>query len=934
MSLQWGPRAPAAALLLAWALPAAAATKAASPPAAQAGSATAPEAMAAEKLASVEGITEHRLANGLRVLLFPDPSKPTITVNVTYLVGSRHEQYGETGMAHLLEHLVFKGTPRHPNIPQELTQHGARPNGSTWFDRTNYFETFEASEANLDWALDLEADRMVNSFIAKKDLDSEMTVVRNEFEAGENEPRAVLEERTMSTAFLWHNYGNSTIGARSDIENVPIDRLQAFYRRYYQPDNAVLLVAGRFDEPKTLAKIVRLFGAIPRPQRALTPTYTAEPTQDGERTVTLRRVGDVQGVCAVYHIPAGSHTDAAPLSILMELLGDTPSGRLHKALVETRKASEVWAFAYQLREPGGAVLGAQVRMGDSLEGAREVLVRTTEGVAQQPPTTEEVERARAALLKSIELTLNNSERLGLVLSEWIAMGDWRLFFLHRDRLKQAMPEDVKRVAAAYLKPANRTVGVFIPTPQPDRAEIPAPPEVAALVTGYKGGAALAQAEAFDPSPAAVEARTERLTLANGARVALLPKKTRGGTVVASLTFRFGDEASLMGRAKEAELAGRMLMRGTLRRTRQQIQDELDRLKARASVSGGPTQAIASLETVRDSLPAVLRLLAEVLREPSFPEGEFETLRHEELAGIEEQRSDPESMAAIALERHTSPYPKGHVRYTPTLDEERDAVQAASLDAAKAFHREFYGASDAHLAVVGDFEAAELRPLLAELFGSWKSPRSYARVKSVLFEVPARTVSLEAPDKANAVIMGSESLALRDDHPDYPALVLGNFMFGGGFLNSRLATRIRQKEGLSYGVGSGLSANPLDPVGEFRFFAIFAPESAARIEAAFGEELARALKEGFTPEELAAAKSGLLQSRQVNRAQDARLAGTLATYLFLGRTLAWDAALEERLEALSAEEVVGALRRHIDPAKLTLVKAGDFVGAAAKAGKQP
>ena len=242
-----------AAIILAWhpsTLAAQAARpQAVAPPAAQVAGQLPP---GTQRITSVEGITEYRLANGLQVLLFPDPSKQTITVNVTYRVGSLHENYGETGMAHLLEHLVFKGTPKHTNIPQELTAHGARPNGSTWTDRTNYFETFSANDENLRWALDLEADRMVNSFIAKKDLDSEMTVVRNELESGENNPMRVLLERVESTAYLWHNYGKSTIGARSDLENVPIDRLQAFYRKYYQPDNAILVVAGKFDVPKVL----------------------------------------------------------------------------------------------------------------------------------------------------------------------------------------------------------------------------------------------------------------------------------------------------------------------------------------------------------------------------------------------------------------------------------------------------------------------------------------------------------------------------------------------------------------------------------------------------------------------------------------------------------------------------------------------------------
>jgi zinc protease len=286
--------------------------------------ADAPKPAASERVTSVEGITEYRLANGLKVLLFPDASKPTITVNITYLVGSRNEGYGETGMAHLLEHLVFKGTPKHGNIPQELTAHGARPNGTTSFDRTNYFETFDATDANLEWALDLESDRMVNSFIAKKDLDSEMTVVRNEFEAGENSPSGILFKRMLGTAFHEHGYGHLPIGSRSDIENVPIERLQAFYRTYYQPDNSVLLVAGKFDEAKTLALVQKTFGATPKPSRTLYGTYTLDPPQDGERSITLRRVGDVQLFAAAYHIPSGSDPDAPGLDLLA--FGPSPQG--------------------------------------------------------------------------------------------------------------------------------------------------------------------------------------------------------------------------------------------------------------------------------------------------------------------------------------------------------------------------------------------------------------------------------------------------------------------------------------------------------------------------------------------------------------------------------------------------------------------------------
>src|SRR5580693_3032065 len=200
-----------------------------------------------QQVRSIEGVTEYRLANGLQVLLYPDQSSSTVSVNVTYKVGSRHESYGETGMAHLLEHMNFKGTPTHLKIMDELSSRGARANATTAYDRTNYFETLPATTANLEWALGLEADRMTHSLIAKKDLDTEMTVVRNEFEMGENNPARVLRERVLETAYLWHNYGHPTIGARADIEAVPIERLQKFYHTYYQPDNAALIVGGNFD---------------------------------------------------------------------------------------------------------------------------------------------------------------------------------------------------------------------------------------------------------------------------------------------------------------------------------------------------------------------------------------------------------------------------------------------------------------------------------------------------------------------------------------------------------------------------------------------------------------------------------------------------------------------------------------------------------------
>ena len=884
---------------------------------------TAPAAATAEKLTSVEGITEYRLPNGMHFLFFPDPSKQTATVNITYLVGSRHEGYGETGMAHLLEHLLFKGSTKHKDIYQELTSHGARPNGSTWFDRTNYFETFAASDENLMWALDLEADRMVNSFIAKKDLDSEMTVVRNEFEIDENDSPAILQERVYSTAYLWHNYGKSTIGARADIENVPIERLQAFYRKWYQPDNAVLVVAGKFDEAKTLKWVERKFGAIPCPKRKIDATYTTEPVQDGEREVTLRRVGDTPVFGAAYHVPAGSDADYAAVSVLGFILGDAPSGRLYKALVETKKAASTSADVAQFHDPGLLYVSANLTSGGSIDDVRDTMLKTVEGFAAAPPTDKEVERARDNLLKDWDVTMRNSQRAALNLSEWSAMGDWRLMFLYRDQLQKVASDDVKRVAATFFKPSNRTVGTFVPTKEPDRSAVPPLQDIASLVKGYKGGEALSAGEAFDPSPDSIETRLARSELPSGMKYVFLPKKTRGATVQALVRLHFGNPTDLKGRKRAGEMTGDMLMRGTSKHTRQELKDEIDKLKATLSVNGTPNGAWAVIEATRETLPQALRLAAEVLREPSFPPAELELSRQEDIAGIEESKTDPRQLVGTAMGRYLIPRNPDDPQYVPTPDEQLEATKKVTVTEVAKFHADFYGANNAEAALVGDFDPNEVKGLLTELFGNWKSAKPYVRLTNPYADRPQTVESIEAPDKESAYFQAAQRIQMRDDDPAYAAMILGNFMTGGGFINSRLATRIRRVEGLSYGVGSGFMAGPWDDDARFFAMAIYAPQNAERLVAAFKDEMSKMLEKGFTADEISEAKKGWLQSRQVSRSQDRELVGALASRLEQGRTLSFDRDFEKSLSTLTGDQIIAAMRKYIDLSKITMIQAGDF-----------
>ncbi|MDK3023719.1 insulinase family protein [Cupriavidus taiwanensis] len=886
----------------------------------------------AVQVASVEGITEHRLPNGLRIVLAPDAAKATTTVNITYLVGSRHENYGETGMAHLLEHLLFKGTPSLPGktIPGEFARRGMSVNGTTAQDRTNYFETFTASDDNLDWALRMEADRMVNSVIARADLDSEMTVVRNEMEMGENSPGRMLMQQTMAAAYRWHNYGKAPIGARSDVENVSIDNLRAFYRRYYQPDNAVLVVAGKFDPAATLARIERYFGPIPRPQRVLPAEPTVEPAQEGARELVVMRPGDTRLVAAQYHVSPGAHPDTTALSLLTIILADTPGGRLYKALVERGQAASIGSAFYAMKDPGALLFMAQASKDQPLAAARAGLITQIEGFAEAPVTEAELERARVRMRNAYEQYMNDPGALGIALSEAIAKGDWRLFFLARDRIETTTLADVQRVAQNYFQASNRTLGVFLPAEQPPRAQVPAAPDIAAMVSGYQGRPALAAVAPFDPSPANIEAHTTRQTLANGMQLALLPKPARGEVVHGVLVLRMGDAQSLHGLTTVGALTAAMLRRGSAGMDRQQIADRIEALRARVGISGGSEQVTVSFETRRAHLPEVLALLRGLLRAPTFPEAEFETLRQTSIAELESVQREPGVLASNALGRHGDPYPVGDPRHARTIAENVADLRAATLAQVRDFHARFYGASHAQLSLVGDFDGAAAAAQVAELFGDWTAPQPYARVDRPFVPIPAAEFTLPTPGKANAVYLATAPIDLTNDAPDYALMMIANRVLGGASLRSRLADRLRQRDGVSYGASSWMQVGALDRAGRFGVRAQYAPQSLPRVQRAVNEELERLVREGITAQELHEAVSGLLQQGMVSRSHDAALAGALASQLYLGRTMAFTAQLEQRLRDATTETVNAAIRRYMQPGMLSRAYAGDFAGAAAQA----
>lgn len=879
-----------------------------------------------KKITTVEGITEYQLDNGVRYLLFPDPSSATVTVNLTLFVGSRHEGYGETGMAHLLEHMLFKGSKKFPDVDQALEKHGASFNGTTWVDRTNYYETMPATDENLAFAIEFEADRLLNCFIKREDLAKEMTVVRNEFEIGENNPENILSQRMMATAYEWHNYGKSTIGNRTDIERVPVDNLREFYTKFYQPDNCMVVIAGKFDEEKAHQYMSKFFGVLPRPKRQLPTTYTEEPTQDGERVVLLRRTGAVQVVGAIYHTPAAAHPDCAATQVLEEVLTAVPSGRLYKALVETKKATSVSGFAPAWHDPGVLEIIARVAPNADAKEVQKIMLDTLENLHKNPITKEEVDRAKRRLIAQWERAFTKSNAIAVQISEWAGAGDWRLMFLHRDRIDNMTAEQVNAAAKKYLKTSNRTVGMFIPTEAEEivRADIPPAPNVQDLVKGYKGREGIVKGEAFEPTPENIEKRVQRTVLPSGIKVALLPKKTRGESVVATIKLHFGNEKSLNPVQTACEFVGPMLSKGTEKYSQQELKDALDKLKATISADSGLGSLNFTIQAKRDTLPEVLDILEEVMRRPTFPQKEFDILKRAALVSLKKALKEPNSLAVNAIQRKLSPYPKTDIRYVHTIEESIELLEKLTRDDIVDLYKKQIGGTVGEIAVVGDFVPDEFLAKMKSMTGNWKSGVPYARITQKAHpDLPGSKTKIVTPDKANALYVAGYQLAMKDTDPDFAAMTLGNHVLGASGLNSILFNRLRGEEGLSYGAGSQLSVSSQDEYSMFLIFALCNPKNVGKVDSTTFEVLETVKKNGLSGEQFSEARKGWLEKQKVARSQDGTLAAMLRNGLYLNRTFEYYADLDRKVEKLSVTEVNDALRDLIQPNRLIVIEAGDF-----------
>lgn len=884
-----------------------------------------PSKVEIEFVAEIEGIREYRLSNGMKVLLNQDAANTQALLNIVYRVGSVHEKYGETGMAHLLEHMLFKGSVNFPDITGDMNRRGIKANATTYLDRTNYYEMFDGSDDNLTWALGMEADRMVNATFSEEELKSEMKVVKNELARGENNVGRILHQRILSSAFLWHNYGNSTIGAPSDIENVPFTKLRQFYKTHYRPDNAVLTLSGRFNEAYALNAIKQTFGRIAKPVEPIEPLYTEEPTQDGERTVNLRRTGERPTISLSYHTVGAQHSDSAALAVLAKIINDQHRGRLQKSLVETELASGAYAWLSSFNQRGTfffTVAGFSDKPTEQLEVK---LIKAAEDIKNNKITAEEVNLAKTTLLTDHEKMTNNVISLAQNLTTYISQGDYKLVFLYRDLLKEVTQADVQRVAETYLKRSNRTLGRFIPTAEPDRVEIPAKSDLTERLNTYKGQQTIVKGEVYDNSIANINARLKEFNWPMGTSVSVYPKKLRAEDIFITMRLNAGNVEYFNGKEHAKGLLGSMMLKGNEGYSKEQIAIKLDQLKAVLSIRSGKLGTIiVSIKTSKPKLDETLAFAAEILTAPTFDESELELSKSAWISSLESDRNEPGTLASRKFDEIFNPYPAGHPQAYQAFEQEIDNIKAISRQQLIDLHKDLIVLNNGQISVTGDVDPEMISNQLHAEFGHLSGDVEYQRILKKYAAPSGENTWIETPDKANATLYVAHIIEMNSRHQDYPALVIANEIWGGGgVLSSRLMRRIRKKEGYSYSVRSALSSHYLEPQTMYYMSAIAAPENVEGVLAAYREELDRAMKEGFTQQEVSGAIQSKLTDIKRNLTTDRTLNRILAVSKALDRPINWYDDYRTRIAAVTVQDVNKVFNKYIATSASNVITAGDF-----------
>jgi zinc protease len=909
-----------------------------------------------EFVAERSGVAEHRLKNGLKVLLVENHTAPVITLLVLYKVGSRNEAVGYTGATHFLEHMLFKGTkdhnPEHGNgIDDLLTQIGAYWNATTWFDRTSYYEV--VPNEYLELCIKLEADRMRNLLLRQEDHDSEMSVVRNELERGENFPEDALEKELYAVAFREHPYHHPTIGWRSDVEGVPMDRLREFYNTFYWPDNASVILVGDFEAQAALKLMHKYYGQIPSAPKPLPEVYTVEPPQEGERRLEINRVGDLPRIWFGFHTPEAAHEDTYALAALRHVLGSAyeRSSRLYKALIDKSLASDAFARHDDLRDPALFMVGATLNPDVEVKTVETTLLEVLDELAKVPVSKEELERAKSANRKGTILSKADPSSLAFMLGEAESKADWHWLIEYDDKFDKVTADDVMRVVKKYFVKENRTVGVFIPKEDSpsladledetvetvdseedeERDSIPAVASAQSAGVGkVDSGDELKKLLALRPPAVKVERgelrkwtfaeKTIKKVLPNGLTV-LFVRNPGTDSIGITAIAKAGKYFTHKTNGSIAEVVADLLTKGTENYSKIQIAEELENMGIPGSLEFSADNFRSSFGThlVAEDLPLFVKMLADVLRRPLFLEDELAKTKIEWQARYTEAVNNTKMQAWNRLKRTI--YEPSHPFYEKTFEEQLNELLSLESATLRSVHSKLYSPKSTILVIVGDAELEPTLDLVTRHFGDWEGENSeIIAIPQAPLLLKKQRIEINLADKKSTDVVIAHPSTLLRDAPDFYAAKLANAALGQDTITSRLGNVVRDRAGLTYGIHSSFSDTAFGSAAWSISFSVN-PINVDRAIRLVTEVVNDYMENGISDDELSKESGRAVGSFTVGLASSLGISRALAEFEFLGLGVSALDQVVANYAGTTQDQVNAAMKKYFKPGSAVTVIAG-------------
>ena len=864
--------------------------------------------------AQAAGFSSYVLPNGFKIILVAFPAAANARIELLVKTGSKLEGYGETGMAHLLEHMLFKSAGNRIDIKSDLTNIGATWNGTTNADSTNFFETVSAEPEKIDEAIRIEADRFIRASFTKEHLHSEMSVVRNELERNDSDFNSLLMRTLERQSFSWHGYSRSTLGARSDIEGAPFSALQAFHKKHYRPDNAALIVSGNFNVQRVLALASQLFSVAKNPAAPKVGSWTREEVRALTNRSELVLPAGITAVASAWKLSGFTDPQTFAFDLAASAICDDDWGSLRRNLVLERKIAVATSCRTDIQSDYSrliAIAGAGKEAdADTISKA---LHDHIEAAAATGINQEQLERARLEELNALERIENSHEMLATRLAEAEVSGDWRLYFLHRDIIKTLTLDEANAALKKWAVGVNRSDVLLRHADGIVAPEVLEPINVKTQLAGKLWPAIRKNADRLPSSARELAKSTVNISLdGSRARAALISRQTQGDMAWLVFGNDYGNESALAGRQISCAIGDDLMAYGGAGFSRDQISAKLEVLQAKWSLGLGGI----ALEAPRKNIDAALDILLTAWTSPVLPESEFDRIKTDRIVSLEAALKDPAMVAAAAAGLRFDNYPSHHLLQPRSLEQQLSETQAVGFADATTCVADLLGVAHVRLAMVGAFSPQDVQNAWSKIGKLPSAKIAYERIKDIEAPLAIDTspVVVAMPEKPSAAISGMTLLRIDTSSSEFPALRIAVEILGGNG-NSRIWKRLREREGLAYSAGVDLLGNDFEQRSSLSIYASAASDMADSALTKLKEELALAINEGFSEKEVEREKQVWLQARQLHLRSEKTFAGNLAKGLYSGRDYAKLAQYDERISHLTAREVNGVLRKYLADAPI-------------------